>query len=341
LPDVPTGFWGGLSIALGAVVGSFLNVVVWRLPRGESLVYPGSHCPKCQSPLSAVDNIPLVSFLMLGGRCRTCRAPISWRYPSVELLTACVFFLLTLRLGPSADAVGYCLFFAALIAALVIDLELFLIPDELNAFALLTAVGLDVWGIATGDPAHALLWGWLPRSILGAAVCTALFIGIQLLGYLLFRKEAMGDGDVKLARAIGALLPLRQALVSFLLAIAIGAVVGVSKLLWLRVRDGAPEPVEEPAGEAEEPEGIGLGALASGGLQYLLWFDLGALLVEKLTKRRSAVALMDEEDDFEAGPMHLPFGPFLVAGALLAVFVGDALLRWYLAWARLAPPAGG
>lgn len=315
-------------------------MVVWRLPRGESLLFPGSHCPRCQSPLSAFDNIPLLSFALLGGRCRKCRAPISWRYPAVELITACVFLAIFLQFGPTVRTLAYWLFFSALIAAFFIDLDLFLIPDELNAFALIVGVGYDAWGIASGDPAHALLWGWLPRSILGALVCTGVFVGIQWLGYALFRKEAMGDGDVKLARAIGALLPLGQALVSFLLAIAIGAVVGVGKLAWLRLRDGAPTASvasAEPEDEAGEGAEIGPGTLLVGGLAYLFWFDLAALAAEKLRRGADRRPPEPEEDNFEAGPMHLPFGPFMVVGALLAVFTGDALIQWYLVWAHLAP----
>ncbi len=343
MPDVPISFWGTLSVVFGAIVGSFLNVVIWRLPRGQSLLFPGSHCPKCESSLSAIDNVPLLSYVLLGAKCRRCRQPISWRYPAVELLTACLFLSLTLRLGATASAVAYCLFFAALVAALFIDLELFLIPDELNAFALLVGVGLDVWAIAAGDPAHSLLWGWMPRCVLGALVCTGVFVAIQVLGFLLFRKEAMGDGDVKLARAIGALLPLSQALVSFLLAIAVGAVIGVLKLAWLRLRDGAAPsaPAEAVEPEAEDEEPFGIGNLLAGGLYYLVGLDLVALVAEKVKRRPAGQAEAPIEDDFEAGPMHLPFGPFMVVGALLAVFVGDALITWYLVWAHLAPTPGG
>src|ERR1041384_1807799 len=98
-----------MAFLFGAIVGSFLNVVVYRLPRGESLSYPGSHCPKCDRPLAAYENIPLVSFLALRARCRTCKAPISWRYFCVELITALAFVAIYLRFGQSIETVAYCL----------------------------------------------------------------------------------------------------------------------------------------------------------------------------------------------------------------------------------------
>src|SRR5207249_1175126 len=113
-----------------SIVGSFLNVVIYRLPLGQSISHPGSHCPSCNRPLKAYENIPLVSFLALGAKCRTCKAPISWRYFGVELLTACTFLALYLHFGPTIQTVAYCLFAAALIGALFTDLATFLIPDE-------------------------------------------------------------------------------------------------------------------------------------------------------------------------------------------------------------------
>jgi leader peptidase (prepilin peptidase)/N-methyltransferase len=126
------------------------------------------------------------------------------------------------------NTVAYLVFTSALLAALAIDLESYIIPDELNNFALFTGITLDLVGIVARDPMHTPLWGWLPRSIAGAVVCAGIFVFIQLFGLLLFRKDAMGDGDVKLARAIGAMLPLGLAVTSFVLAIALGAVIGGS-----------------------------------------------------------------------------------------------------------------
>src|SRR5258708_18012913 len=105
---VPPWFWGVMAVVFGAVVGSFLNVVIWRLPRRQSVAFPGSHCPNCEHPLAAWENIPFVSFLVLRARCRQCRKPISWRYFLVELLTAGVFLSLYMEFGPTANSVAYC-----------------------------------------------------------------------------------------------------------------------------------------------------------------------------------------------------------------------------------------
>jgi len=342
---MPAAFWLVLAFAFGAVVGSFLNVVIWRMPRGESLSHPGSHCPQCNRPLRPYENIPLASYLALRGRCRTCGARIAPRYFWVELLTAAVFTAICARFGPTLETIAYSLFAAALIAALFIDLEHYIIPDELNTFALMVAVGLDLARMATGDPAHAPVWGWLPRSLLGAVVCAGIFVAIQMLGLLAFRKEAMGDGDVKLARAIGAMLPLSQALVSFFLAVAVGAVLG-TLMIMARSRSGAAASAAA-ADQAEQPldeEPLAVSDVLMRSAIYTTFADLGLQLgrflrippLERVANKLDPPGSLAEEDDFVAGPTHVPFGPFLVIGALLAVFVGDRLVAWYLRWSNLA-----
>lgn len=343
MPLLPDGYWRTVAFLFGAVIGSFLNVVIWRLPRGRNLSHPGSHCPHCGHAIRAWENIPVLSFLFLRARCSGCKQPISWRYPGVELLTALTFLALVWHFGPTLQAVAYCLFAAALIAAFFIDLELFLIPDELNTFALFMGFGLDAVRIAQLG-SKALLWGWLPRSVYGAVICASVFVGIQLLGYALFRKEAMGEGDVKLARAIGALLPLQQALVSFFLAVAVGAVIGIAKLLWSSARSkGAlteePADAENSQDEAEEDEEeYGAGYIIGSGLMYLVFLDLLIQLgdfIKRLTTGGKKTALTEEEDDFVATPGHIPFGPFMVLGCFLSMFIGDRLVDAYLKWSGL------
>ncbi len=344
LAELPPGFWGVIAVALGAVIGSFLNVVIWRMPRGESLSMPGSHCPKCDRSLSAIENIPVLSYLVQGGKCRGCKTQIHWRYPAVELLTAALFLSMYLHFGAVPATIAYCLFAAALVAAFFIDLAHYIIPDELNNFALACGIGLDLLGITRGDAGHALLWGWLPRSVGGAVACAGVFVAIQVLGMLAFRKEAMGDGDVKLARAIGALLPIGQALVSFGLAIGLGAVIGGAAMLFRRKPDGnsTDEPYPD-AGEEEDDEGdeVGLAQITLWGLGYLCFVDVFSAMwqfVTHLGKPRERPTI--EDDDFAPGPTHIPFGPFMVAGALLAVFIGDRLIGWYMSWSGLDRLAG-
>lgn len=184
----------------GAAVGSFLNVVIWRLPREESLSRPGSHCPSCGAPIRWRDNIPVLSWLLLRGRCRSCRGRISIRYPLIELLTALLCLGLLYRYGPSWRFLAYFVFAAALLAASAIDLEHRIIPDEIS----LGGVGL---GLAVS---------WLPEAtvrpldslIAAAAGFLALFL-VMAVYWLFTRREGMGLGDAKLLAAIGAFLGWR------------------------------------------------------------------------------------------------------------------------------------
>lgn len=338
---VPAAFWLAVAFAFGAVIGSFLNVVIWRLPRGESLSHPGSHCPHCNRALTAWENVPLLSFLILRARCRTCRTPITWRYFWVELLTALVFTAIEWRFGASYDTVAFCLFMAALVAAFAIDLELYIIPDELNTFALLVGIGRDVVGIVRGEAAHALLWGWCPRSVLGAVACAAVFVGIQVLGRALFRKDAMGDGDVKLARAIGALLPMRLALVSFGFAIAAGAVLGpilIAAEALRAKRQGLPATGQADGADEPEMDVSTWPELLGAGAAYLTFFDLALGAWQRLVgpaKGGNNRLAEETEPDFVAGPTQIPFGPYMVIGVLAAMFVGDSFVHWYLRWSGL------
>jgi len=137
---VPLRVWVGFAFVFGLVVGSFLNVVIYRLPREESIVHPGSHCPGCGAPVRWWDNVPLVSYLWLRGRCRGCRARISLRYPLVELLTGALFAAVALRFGPVPMAVVGCAFAAALVATAAIDFDHQIIPDEISLGGLAVAL---------------------------------------------------------------------------------------------------------------------------------------------------------------------------------------------------------
>lgn len=338
--------WMVMAFAVGSVVGSFLNVVIWRVPRGQSVVSPGSHCPHCDRPLVWWENVPLVSFLALRARCRTCRAPIRWRYFWVELLTAGLFAGLIRLFGATADGLAYCVFAAALVAALGIDLEHYIIPDGVNTLALVVGIGRDAWGVVAGEPAHRLLWGWLPRSVAGAVICAGLFVAIQALGLALFRKDAMGDGDVKLARAIGAMLPLPLALVSFLFAVGAGAVIGGAACV-VRGRKSGAAPVREAGSDQEEqpgaPQPTPWRLLIVGGALYVTFGDLVIEAANALGMRwaRRFVQWWDsqapddgeEPEDFVPMPTQVPFGPFMVIGAFLALVAGRPAIDWYLTWA--------
>ena len=180
-------------ILLGLLFGSFLNVVIYRLPLGKSIVWPGSYCPACNTPIPFYDNVPVLSFALLAGKCRSCKNAISWRYPLVELLTAFCLVILHLKYGFSGKFFVYSVLTMLLIPISFIDLDTKLILNKL------TIPGF-ILGIALVLIFHIETW----YNILLGAVSGGLIIWfVGFLGKLLFRKESMGMGDVKLLVMIG------------------------------------------------------------------------------------------------------------------------------------------
>jgi leader peptidase (prepilin peptidase)/N-methyltransferase len=208
---------------LGAIIGSFLNVCIYRLPRERSIVRPGSACPRCGRPLSWRDNIPVISYLVLRGRCRGCRGAISMRYPLVELLTASMFVAAWLAYGPTALFASRVVFGSALIALFAIDLEHHLLPNPITlggiaaglAFSLFTAPG---WKSA------------LAGTLIGGGV---LFV-IAEAYYRLRHEEGLGMGDVKMLGMIGAFLGWKLTLVALMMASVAGSLVGLGVIVTRR-----------------------------------------------------------------------------------------------------------
>ena len=216
---------GLIVLVLGAAVGSFLNVVIYRVPAGLSVLFPPSRCPQCLRPLKAYDNVPVLGWLWLKGRCRFCRTRIPIRYPLVEAATALLFLLVYWRFDLSLLALVYWLFLSWLLALALIDLDTLTLPNSLTQSGLV--VGLLVQAIAGW-----LLAGWtgaaghLMGSIWGAVLGLWLFELIILAGSMLFGQTAMGGGDAKLAAMMGAWLGWKLLLLAGFLACAIGAFVG-------------------------------------------------------------------------------------------------------------------
>ncbi len=243
--------WPFLAL-LGLLIGSFLNVVVHRLPRGESIAFPGSHCPHCGHSLGALDNIPLLSWIILGGRCRYCRAGISWRYPLVEGSAAFLAVLALANVGWQWRLLPALLFLWALLSLTFIDLETFLLPDWITKP-----------GMVLGLLLNATSW-WTPAF----AFCTPLdaLLGL-VLGYGLLRgfaelyrwlkgQEGMGHGDFKLLGMIGAWLGWQDMLLAIFLAALSGGLIATLILLAGKGRNTAI-----PFGPY----------LALGGALMLLW----------------------------------------------------------------------
>jgi leader peptidase (prepilin peptidase)/N-methyltransferase len=252
LTEIPRPVLAAAAFLFGLLVGSFLNVVIHRLPRGESLVHPGSHCPACQAKIAPWDNVPVLAWLWLGGRCRRCRAPISPRYPLIELLTGMLFAAIAFRYGAAAMTPVWLVFAAAMIAAAAIDFDHRIIPDEISLGGLLVALAaVPVAQWADGTPYWSALQTSAFGALLGAGalwvvgfaharVATALgrrFDHWPGEGAVLPRPASLdywtwfpgvGFGDVKLLALIGAVIGPLGVLEAILAASLAGLVLGIA-----------------------------------------------------------------------------------------------------------------
>jgi leader peptidase (prepilin peptidase)/N-methyltransferase len=351
----------------GLTVGSFLNVVIWRLPRGESIVSPPSHCPGCEQPIRWFDNVPLLSWVLLRGRCRRCRTAIAIRYPLVELATGALFVLAAWRWGEHLPTTAVvCAALAALLAISVIDWDFKIIPDRISKPGIVLAVALApvtvlhpaAW-IGVSNPVVAAWLHALAGSLAGAAVILA----IRFLGTLAFRKEAMGLGDVKLLAFIGALTGPLPVLYALILACLLGAVLGSLRLLWARRR---------PLGFHLEVAGMGEGLVAEGARIHGDELEIEAphaAVAGQAVKVRMilpAAGILEDEDAavkargtivgdevhgthhrwrvrlekvrdedrerlvlFAASLRYVPFGPFLALGGAAVLLFGDGV-HWLI-----------
>lgn len=210
---------------IGLLVGSFLNVCIWRIPRQKSIVSPSSHCPQCGHPIKARDNIPLISYLLLRGKCRFCGGRISFRYPLVEFLTGVIFLLLFLKFGAGIEFFSSLILSSILIMVFFIDLEHLLIPDKIVFPGLIIGI---LFSFSPGSPTPLKA---LEGLLLGGG---ALYL-IALIGGWIAKKESMGGGDVKFAALIGTFLGWQMTALSLILAFITGALVSLL-LIALRIK---------------------------------------------------------------------------------------------------------
>jgi leader peptidase (prepilin peptidase)/N-methyltransferase len=254
LREIPVAAVAGLQwvvtawfFALGAVVGSFLNVLIYRLPRGLTINQPRrSFCPRCKSPIGWRDNIPILSYLLLHGCCRHCGGPISARYPMVETVTGLLFALVYYRQGAQlgtdlGQVIVMLLLVSLLVVASAVDMEWLIIPDEISFFGLAGGLlaGFLLPGLHVGTASYqtfASLTGvahldGLIASVIGAAGGGLLVLFMAVVGTVVFRKEAMGFGDVKLMALVGAFFGWKVAVIAFFLSPFIGLLYGIPVLL--------------------------------------------------------------------------------------------------------------
>jgi leader peptidase (prepilin peptidase)/N-methyltransferase len=296
-----------VTFVFGLLFGSFLNVCIYRMPRGRSVVWPGSSCPKCNQAIKFYDNIPLVSWLLLRGRCRHCRTRISPRYMTVELLTAALFLACYSQLGLTLAALKCCVFAFLLLGLIFTDAETKLLPDKLTLPGI--AIGLT---FSLFVPVNDLLMSFLPDAIslpvnshaqwrffslldalLGAVVGASFIYGVGAI-YMRWRGvEGMGFGDVKLMAMIGAFLGVRLTVLTLFSATLAGSCFGVGTMLvvWMKRTRRRIIRHHESAAQARQR------AWQSAQLVYRHY--------------------------------QMPFGVFLGSMALISFFFGNGFLRWY------------
>ena len=212
---LPTIFLYIIIFLYGIVIGSFLNVCIYRIPNKENIVSTGSHCMKCGCQLKWYDLIPVFSYLVLGGRCRKCKERISVQYPLIEMLNGCLYLLVFYRFGMSVDSLLYCLLFSALLTLSVIDFRTYEIPPGINWFIF----GLGLIRVIT-DLTH-----WLDYAVGLLSVSVFLFLLI-----IITKGRGMGGGDMKLMAATGIVLGWKCNILAFLLGCIIGSVVHLLRM---------------------------------------------------------------------------------------------------------------
>ena len=209
------------AFIFGAVVGSFLNVCIYRLPAETSIVKPRSQCPHCHHPIRSCDNIPLISFIILRGKCRDCGGKISWRYPLVELITALLALLLFLKFGLTLSFLTFFIFTAVLIVITFIDLDHQIIPD------ILTLPGIPIFFLAA---IFLLKIPWL-EALLGLLIGGGILFTIAFVYELISKREGMGGGDIKLLAMIGGFLGWKSLMFVLLFSSFSGAIVGITAMI--------------------------------------------------------------------------------------------------------------
>ncbi len=234
-------FFEAVAALLGLVIGSFLNVCIYRLPRDLSVVAPRSFCPSCGTQIAWYDNIPVLSFLLLGAKCRHCSAPILWRYPAVELVTSVLFAAAVWRMGATPDAVKLCIFCALLVGLVFMDLEERILADELTVGGMTFGFLLSLFLPMPLFIGHFFLPSdWresylsLGESLIGGLLPAVSLWGIGELFYRLRGREGLGFGDVKMIAMIGAFYGLQGSLVTLIIGSLAGSIFGVIFIVTTR-----------------------------------------------------------------------------------------------------------
>lgn len=308
------------AAVVGLALGSFLNVCIIRIPAGGSVLRPRSRCPRCNRPLRWYENIPVLSFLALRGRCRTCGARISLQYPAVELLTGLVWVGSFLYYQSLWTALWAAIFVTLLIGIAVTDARRYIIPDLFSVGGLVLGLAL---ALAPGPPAPL-------QALLGAALGFGLMYGVAVVGEWAFKKPALGGGDIKMMAMVGAFLGPGGVLLTIFAGSVIGSLAfGLSRFAW------KGQAVEGAIGAEEFRQQFGPGFGDDGWtLSRFMLESVGkvpppgsqfiheGLMLEVLETSETAVERVRVR-------RLVPFGVFLAAGAVVVLLWGNAIIAWY------------
>ena len=309
LPETLQPLQGLLMISafiLGTVVGSFCNVCIGRWPAGESVIKPRSRCPKCLNSIAWYDNVPLISWLALGARCRHCKAPISMQYPIVEGLTGLLFLAVYWRFGLVFAAPVYMAFCASMVIVTFQDLADWTIPNEITFPGIPLGLVLALAGMAWGESSGLRVTDVFD-AMLGMALGGGILFALDRITVFILKKPGMGFGDVKLLAMVGAFLGWRGTLGTLVIASMLGSMVGIATILYFRYF-GDEADADTTRGEPEAAEN------------------------QKTEKEATS---SDEEITLEGH--YLPFGPYLALGAVIYLFIGPEIIEAYFSIIVPAP----
>jgi leader peptidase (prepilin peptidase) / N-methyltransferase len=293
-------------VVLGLAFGSFLNVCIYRLPRGISVVTPRSACPNCKRPIALYDNIPVVSWLILRGRCRQCHSPISPRYLVIELLNAALWTVCFWHFGWSLSTLKYCVFSFLVLGLIFTDAETKLLPDKLTLPGLALGVIFSLF-VPVSDLASQLLPGMislpfsgevslhlfsLVDSLVGAAVGAAFIYGAGAIYFRWRGMEGMGFGDVKLMAMVGAFLGMKLTVLTIFAGSVAGSLFGLATVL-------------------------------------IVWLKRTHRFMKRLANAQAARRRGWQSAQMVYRYYQMPFGVFLGSTAVFALFCGNQVLRWY------------
>lgn len=216
---------------MGLIFGSFANVCIYRMPRDMSIMKPASHCTNCNNFIKWYDNIPIISYLFLRGKCRNCGAKISFIYPAIEFLCGLLFASMYFSFGFSYVLIPFCLLVFSLLVITAIDFEFQIIPDEFSFMLMIVGLFTSFFNPVLGD----VFWQRILNSFIGLLAGGGSLLAVAIVGKWIFKKDAMGGGDIKLMAGVGAFIGWEKVLFAIFIASVLGSIVGILLILFKKI----------------------------------------------------------------------------------------------------------